>query len=43
MKTYFEEPTLTLIRFEAKDVLTVSGDPDLDEDEVEIRPNFENP
>lgn len=26
MKTYFEEPTLQMIRFEAKDVLTASSE-----------------
>lgn len=25
MKTYFTEPELTIVQFEAKDVLTISG------------------
>ena len=39
MKTFFEEPTLTLVRFEAKDVLTQSPGPDPDEDEIDFRPS----
>lgn len=41
MKTFFEEPFLTLVQFEAKDVLTTSpngGSGDPDEDEIDFRP-----
>ena len=39
MKTYFEEPTLRLVQFEAKDILTASNtDPSQDEDELPFVP-----
>lgn len=38
MKTYFEEPALTLVRFEAKDILTDSKDGDQSEEEFYLFP-----
>lgn len=39
MKTYFEEPVLTLVLFEAKDILTTSNkDGDQSEEEFDLFP-----
>ena len=43
MKTFFEEPILRVVTFEAKDILTNSNtDPDLDENELPFVP-VDNP
>ena len=38
MKTYFEEPTLLVIHFEARDILTNSKDGDPNDEEFPLFP-----
>lgn len=38
MKTYFADPELKIIRFEAKDVLTASPTIETDENETPVEP-----